>query len=85
MVLPNLQEILNGVSAGAVTILTELVNLFIGLVVAIYLLTSQKMARTAENGAARYLPDKAYAAVVKELRFIDRTSRIISAAGFWIR
>lgn len=43
------------------------------------------MARTAENGAARHLPDKAYAAVVKELRFIDRTFTDYTAAGFWIR
>lgn len=72
--LPNLQEILNGVSAGAVTILTELVNLFIGLVVAIYLLTSRKKWRAQLKMVLRGIfPDKAYAAVVKELRFIDRT------------
>ena len=72
--LPNLQEILNGVSAGAVTILTELVNLFIGLVVAIYLLTSRKKWRAQLKMVLRSIfPDKAYAAVVKELRFIDRT------------
>ena len=72
--LPNLQEILNGVSAGAVTILTELVNLFIGLIVAIYLLASRSKWRAQLKMVLRCLfSDKAYAAVVKELRFIDRT------------
>ena len=53
--LPNMQEIVGGVSAGAMTIVTELVNLLIGLIVAIYLLFSRDKWKMQLNGAAQHL------------------------------
>ena len=72
--LPNLQDFLGGVSSGAMNIVMFLVNLFIGLIVAIYLLLSRSKWRaqlkmviySIFKGQARQM-------VVHELRFIDRT------------
>lgn len=72
--LPNLQDIIGGVSAGAVTIITEFVNLFIGLIVAIYLLASRSRWRAQLKLVVSCLfKGRAYDAVVQELRFVDRT------------
>ena len=72
--LPNLQDIIGGVSAGAVTVVTHLVNLFIGLIVAVYLLASRGKWRAQLKMVLHCLfKDRSYAVVVKELRFIDRT------------
>ena len=72
--LPNLQEILGGVSAGAMTIMTHLVNLLIGLIVAIYLLFSrEKWKIQLEMVLHSLLKDKAYDVLAAELRFVDRT------------
>lgn len=72
--LPNLQDIIGGVSAGAVTIITEFVNLFIGLIVAIYLLASRSRWRAQLKLVVSCLfKGRAYDAVVRELRFVDRT------------
>ena len=72
--LPNLQEILGGVSAGAMTIMTHLVNLLIGLIVAIYLLFSrEKWKIQLKMVLHSLLKDKAYDVLAAELRFVDRT------------
>lgn len=72
--IPNLQDIVGGVSAGAVTIITQFVNLFIGLIVAIYLLASRSRWRAQLKLVVNCLfKGKAYDAVVNELRFVDRT------------
>ncbi len=72
--LPNLQDIIGGVSAGAVQVVTHVVNLFIGLIVAVYLLASRGKWRAQLKMVLHCIfKDRAYAVVVKELRFIDRT------------
>ena len=72
--LPNLQEILGGVSAGAMTIMTHLVNLLIGLIVAIYQLFSrEKWKIQLKMVLHSLLKDKAYDVLAAELRFVDRT------------
>lgn len=72
--IPNLQDIVGGVSAGAVTVITQFVNLFIGLIVAIYLLASRSRWRAQLKLVVNCLfKGKAYDAVVNELRFVDRT------------
>lgn len=72
--LPNLQNIIGGVSAGAVSVVTQFINVFIGLIVAIYLLLSRGKLRAQLKLVLRSIfPARAYDAVVTELRFIDRT------------
>lgn len=72
--LPNLQDIIGGVSAGAMTVVSQFVNLFIGLIVAIYLLCSRSKWRAQLKMVLNCaFKGRAYTEVVKELRFIDRT------------
>ena len=72
--LPNLQDVIGGVSAGAVTLISQFVNLFIGLIVAIYLLASRSRWRAQLKMVVSCMfKGKAYQAVVGELRFVDRT------------
>lgn len=72
--LPNLQDVIGGVSAGAVTLISQFVNLFIGLIVAIYLLASRSRWRAQLKMVVSCLfKGRAYRAVVGELRFVDRT------------
>ncbi len=72
--LPNLQDIIGGVSAGAMTLVTQFINLFIGLIVAIYLLCSRSKWRAQiKMVLCCIFKGRAYTEVVKELRFIDRT------------
>ena len=72
--IPNLQDIVGGVSAGAMTLITKFINLFIGLIVAIYLLAGRSRWRAQLKLVVNCLfKGKAYDAVVAELRFVDRT------------
>lgn len=72
--MPNLQQIIGGVSAGAMSMVTALVNLFIGLIVAIYLLISRgKWRAQLKMVLSSIFRGRGYSAVVEELRFIDRT------------
>ena len=72
--LPNMQEIVGGVSAGAMTIVTELVNLLIGLIVAIYLLFSRdKWKMQLKMVLHSIFKDRAYNMLLAEMRFVDRT------------
>ena len=72
--LPNMQEILGGVSAGAVTIVTELVNLLIGLIVSIYLLFSRDKWKMQLKMVLRSIfKERESDVLLAELRFVDRT------------
>ncbi len=72
--LPNLENVIGGVSAGAMTIVTQFINLFIGLIVAVYLLASRSRWRAQLKMLVHCLfKGKGYDMVVSELRFIDRT------------
>lgn len=72
--LPNIQNVIGGVSAGAVTVVTQVVNLFVGAIVAIYLLLSRNRWRAQlKLVISSIFKGKGYRMVVRELRFIDRT------------
>ena len=72
--IPNLQGLIGGVSAGAMSVITQFVNLFIGLIVAIYLLMSRSKWRAQlKMVVSSIFKGRGYTAVVDELRFIDRT------------
>ena len=71
---PNLQNLIGGVSAGAMSVISQFINLFVGLIAAIYLLLSRNRWRAQlKLVLSSIFKGRTYTELVKELYFVDRT------------
>lgn len=71
--LPNLQMLVDGVTSGVVSIVNVVMNLFIGIIVAIYLLGSRKQFAAQSQMVIHSLIRERWAnAIIGELKYADR-------------